>query len=185
MGATLNGVEFGATQNNDQSVYTLTTNGFNSAEMKATTVTKTYTLGEGTYDVETIESTEINLLADSWTAGNSGTYQTLDNGSVIIAFTPTADGTYTFDLTAEYFVDVKLGLYDAVFNDTGFSGAPIKTADFGSSGTGETLNYYCTAGTTYYIRAAYSFEDWNKAITNMTSTRGGNDLTITVTGPTF
>ncbi len=180
----LDGATLTATPNEDQSVYTLKTQTFDSAEMKMTANTKTYTLGEGTYEVAT-ESEEISLVADSWTGANSGTYETLDNGSVIIAFTPTADGTYTFDLTADYFVDVKLGLYDAVFNETGFSGAPIKTADFGSSGTGETLNYYCTAGTTYYIRATYSFEDWNKSITNMTSTRGGNDLTITVTGPTF
>ena len=180
---TLDGTAMTATPNEDQSVYTLKTQAFDSAEMKLTTNTKTYTLGEGTYEVAT-NSEEINLLADSWTAGNSGTYETLDNGSVIIAFTPTADGTYTFNLDGVVGTDVKFGLYAANFNDTGFSGSPLVVKDAGSGGAGETFTYACTAGTTYYIRATYKFTDWSKSITSMTSTYGGNELTIAVVDPT-
>ena len=183
MSATLDGNAFTATPNDDQSVYTLKTSSFDSTELKVTTDTKTYTLGEGTYEVAT-NSEEINLLADSWTAGNTGTYETLDNGSVIIAFTPTADGTYTFNLDGVDGTDVKFGLYAANFNDTGFSGSPLKVIDSGSGGAGETFTYACTAGTTYYIRATYHYSDWSKAITSMTSTRGGNELTIAVVDPT-
>ena len=178
MSATLNGAAFSATPNDDQSVYTLSNSTFDSAEMKISTTTKTYTLGEGTYETST-ESNETNLLADSWTGANSGTFETLDNGSVIIAFTPDADGTYTFSVDGVTGTDVKLGLYAANFNDTGFQGN-LKAVDSGSGGAGETFTYACTAGTTYYIRATFHYSDWSKAITNMTSTRGGNELTITV-----
>ena len=183
LSATLDGANFTATPNDDQSVYTLKTSSFDSAAMTYTTNTKTYTLGEGTYEVATASET-VNLVADSWTAGNSGTYETLDNGSVIIAFTPTADGTYTFNLDGVVGTDVKFGLYAANFNDTGFSGSPLVVKDAGSGGAGETFTYACTAGTTYYIRATYKFTDWSKSITSMTSTFGGNELTIAVVDPT-
>ena len=181
LSATLNGTAFTASPNADQSVYTSKTDAFDSAEMKITSTTKTYTLGEGTYEIGT-SSTETELLADTWTGGNTGTYETLDNGSVIIKITPTVSGTYTFDLAGEAGTDVKLGLYADDFNDTGFK-TMLTSKDSGTSGKGETFTYDLTAGTTYYIRATYHYSDWSKAITSMTSTRGGNSLTITVTAP--
>ena len=183
VGATLNGQPFTATPNADQTVYVGKTTEFVSDDMTVTNTTKTYTLGEGTYEVDTVVE-NIDLLADTWTAGNSGTYETLDNGSVIIKFTPTADGEYTFNLAGVTGTDVKFGLYAATFDNSGFKGNALIYADDGMSGAGETFTYELTAGTTYYIRATAHYSDWSKAITSMTSTRGGVELAIEVVDPT-
>ncbi|MBO4737681.1 MAG: hypothetical protein J5627_04530, partial [Bacilli bacterium] len=172
-----------ATPNADQTVYVGKTTEFVSDDMTVTNTTKTYTLGEGTYEVDTVVE-NIDLLADTWTAGNSGTYETLDNGSVIIKFTPTADGEYTFNLAGVTGTDVKFGLYAATFDNSGFKGNALIYADDGMSGAGETFTYELTAGTTYYIRATAHYSDWSKAITSMTSTRGGVELAIEVVDPT-
>ena len=179
-GATLNGDALSATPNADQSVFTATGGQFNDSGVFES-ITKTYTLGEGTYETATETTATQVSLSDTWTGANSGTYATLDNGSIIIAFTPDADGTYTFTLDAVTGADTKLGVYAASFNGTGFAGSPVKYSDKGS-GQAETFTLECTAGTTYYIKASAYWSDFNKAITDVSAqaSRVGVDLTVTV-----
>ena len=120
-----------------------------------------------------------NLLAGTWDGANSGTFNPTGNGSVIIKFTPTADGTYTFSADALDGVDFKIGLYAANFNATGFQGNPLTSADDGYGGDGETFTYACTAGTTYYFRVS-AYTDWSKALTTMTSTNTAKSYTVSI-----
>lgn len=178
MGASLNGQPFGGTPNADKTVYTLKTSEFDSTELTVTSTEKTYTLGEGTYEVDT-QTTVTNLITDTWDGANSGTYNPTGNGSVLIAFTPTADGTYTFSADALAGTDFKIGLYAANFNATGFQGSPLASADDGYSGDGETFTYACTAGTTYYFRVS-AYGDWSKTLSSLTSNNTAKSYTISI-----
>ena len=179
MGVTLDGKTFTATPNEDKSVYTSVLGAFESGTFVINT--KTYTLGEGTYEVQAeSEATQVTL-ADSWTGANSGAYETLANGAIIIAFTPETTGSYTFTLDAVAGADTKLGIFADEFNATGFAGSALTYSDKGN-GQAETFTYTCEAGKTYYIKASAYWSDFNKAITNMSAeaARVGVPLTVTV-----
>lgn len=183
LSATLNGAPLTATPNADQTVYTQETSEFNSDDLTIVTDGKKYTLGDGTYTAETYTTTT-NLLADTWTAGNSGTYEAASNGAVIIKFTPTADGEYTFRVSGVTGKDLKIGLYADNFNENGFAGSYLKFNDSENYGTGgESLTYTCTAGTTYYLKVS-TYGDFSKSITNLNSTNAGLELAVEIVDPT-
>ena len=180
-GATLNGTAFTGTPNEDKTVFTAATGAFEGDTFNK--VTKTYTLGEGTYEISSESEATQATLSDTWTGANTGTYATLENGSVLIAITPETSGSYTITLDAVAAFDSKLGIYDANFNDTGFAGTPKKNSDVTGSNKAETITLDLEAGKTYYIKASAYWSDFNKAITNtnVDASHVGYDLTITVT----
>ena len=183
LSATLNGAPITATPNADQTVYTQETSAFNSDDLTIVTDGKKYILGEDSYTVDAYTTTT-NLLADTWTAGNSGTYETAENGAVIIKFTPTADGEYTFRVSGVTGKDLKIGLYADNFNENGFAGSYLKANDNENYGTGgESLTYTCTAGTTYYLKVS-TYGDFSKSITNLNSTNAGLELAVEIVDPT-
>ncbi len=164
-------------------VYTQETSTFNSDELTITTDGKKYILGDDSYTVDAYTTTT-NLLSDTWTAGNSGTYEAAANGAVIIKFTPTADGEYTFRVSGVTGKDLKIGLYADNFNENGFAGSYLKFNDSENYGTGgESLTYTCTAGTTYYLKVS-TYGDFSKSITNLNSTNAGLELAVEIVDPT-
>ena len=183
LSATLNGAPLTATPNADQTVYTQEASTFNSDDLTIVTDGKKYILGDDSYTVDAYTTTT-NLLSDTWTAGNSGTYETAENGAVIIKFTPTADGEYTFRVSGVTGKDLKIGLYADNFNENGFAGSYLKANDNENYGTGgESLTYTCTAGTTYYLKVS-TYGDFSKSITNLNSTNAGLELAVEIVDPT-
>lgn len=180
--ATLNGETFNATPNTDKTVYTAKSATFDPATFITTTTTKTYTLGEGTYEVDA-QSTEAALLSASVTGGCTATYTNNANGSVIIAITPTVSGEYTFNVGAVTGKDIKIGLYsEDDLSEKGFGDA-LDTADVGYSNAGETITYELEAGKTYYLKASI-YADFSRALTDVGSKNTGIDFTIEIVAPT-
>ena len=179
LGATLDGQTFNGTPNATKTVYTYKNSTLDTDTFDVTAVSKTYTLGEGTYEVET-ESQTTNVLADAWDAENTGTYETTANGSVIIKFTAPETATYTFSAGAVAGVDSALRIYSDALNEKGFANEYLLDKDGGNTGDGETATFACTAGTTYYLKVSY-YSDRGKAITDLTATsHAGTQFTVTI-----
>lgn len=178
IGATLDGEAFNGTPNTDKTVYTNKVAVLDTDTFDVTVTDKTYTLGEGTYEVEAVSETA-NILSDTWDAANTGDYAAAANGSVLIKFTAPETGSYTFKALAS--TDCKVGLYAAV-DANGLVGSPLTGTekDLASANREETFTYNCEAGVTYYFRASAYYGEWSKSITDLTSTRAGTTITMTI-----